>query len=453
MGHPTPTLAERLAEGLKWHEAGKLAQAEQAYRQVLRESPDQAEATHLLGVIALQVGKHGVGIPLIEKAVALEPDNAIFRANLGSALGATGRFEEAAAHLSAAVARDPIRVDAHNNLGLSLSKLGRLAEALDCFERVLRLQPDHAEAHYNRATTWLRRGDFARGWREFEWRWQLRATAPHPYRQPMWDGRPLAGRPILLHAEQGLGDTIQFIRYASRVRALGGRVVVRCQPALARLLKTCRGVDALHTADDTLEPCDVRAPLMSLPGILGTTLDSMPAAQPYLAAEPDLVDRWWRALEPYGPTRVGIAWQGRPTYPGDCFRSIPRSELAPLSRVPGVRLISLQKVNGTEQLTRGAPFPVVELPDLDRASGPLVDTAAVMQSLDLVVTSDTVIAHLAGALGVPVWLALSSDPDWRWMLDRADSPWYPSMRLFRQTRLGDWPSAVNPMATALSRMV
>jgi hypothetical protein len=179
----------------------------------------------------------------------------------------------------------------------------------------------------------------------------------------------------------------------------------------------------------------------------------MPAAPPYLSAEPALVDRWRRVLEPYGPRRVGIAWQGRPNYPGDCFRSIPLSELAPLARVPGVSLISLQKVHGIEQLARGAPFPVVELADLDQASGPFVDTAAVMRSLDLVVTSDTAVAHLAGALGVPVWVALSSDPDWRWMLERADSPWYPSMRLFRQARLGDWPSAVIPMATALSRMV
>jgi len=271
------------------------------------------------------------------------------------------------------------------------------------------------------------------------------------FRQPLWDGADLQERTILLYAEQGLGDTLQFIRYARLVKVRGATVLVSCQEPLARLLGTCAGIDRLGPFGAKMPPFDVQAPLLSLPRILGTTLATVPADIPYLFADEQLVAHWRRELSPVEAFKIGIGWQGNPKYRGDRQRSIPLAQFAPLARLDGVQLFSLQKGPGTEQLHQGAGgFPVT---DLGSRAGDFMDAAAVIRSLDLIMTADTALAHLAGALGVPVWVALPFAPEWRWLLQREDSPWYPTMRLFRQTEPGQWQGVFERMARAVGKML
>jgi hypothetical protein len=296
-------------------------------------------------------------------------------------------------------------------------------------------------------------GDFARGWPEFLWRWKCRDYPPHGYQLPLWDGAPLDGATILLHAEQGLGDTLQLIRFAPLVQQRGARFVLHCPPPLLPLLSRSPGIDALVSQDEPPPAASCRAALMDLPALLGTTLDSLPAEVPYLFTDARLVDHWRSRLSAESGFHVGLNWQGNPRYRGDRERSIPLAHFAPLAALPGVRLWSLQKQHGLEQLA-AARFPVVDLgSQLDEQQGAFVETAAVMQALDLVVTSDTATAHLAGGLGVPVWLVLQYSPDWRWFWDTDHSPWYPTMRVFRQEARGDWAGALGRLAQALRALV
>jgi hypothetical protein len=303
-----------------------------------------------------------------------------------------------------------------------------------------------------RALALLALGDYPRGFAEYEWRWKTKRLAGSPtYQQPLWDGSPLDGKTILLHAEQGLGDMVQFLRFVPLVKDRGGRVIVASQKPLVPLLSACPWIDQLVAQGETLPEFDVQAPIMSLPRILGTTLATLPAQVPYLSADPGLVQRWRKELAAYPGFRIGIAWQGNPQNPADRHRSFPLDCLAPLAGLPGVQLFSLQKGPGTEQIDqRAGRFPLVELGSrLDETSGPFMDTAAVMMSLDLVVAACTSLAHLAGALAVPVWIALKFAPEWRWLYHREDSPWYPTARLFRQPQLGDWTGAFDRMVAAL----
>jgi hypothetical protein len=258
----------------------------------------------------------------------------------------------------------------------------------------------------------------------------------------------LPAKTILLHAEQGLGDTIQFIRYAALVKDCGLKVVVECQEPLVRILAGCRGVDELIAQGKDLPAFDVHAPLLSLPGVFNTSLDTIPAAVPYLFADGESVGHWRGELHAAGAFKIGIAWRGSPVHANDRARSFPLSCFEPLAGLPDVRLFSLQKGPGAEQLQEAAGrFPIA---DLGSRLHDFMDTAAVLMNLDLVIACDTAVAHLAGALGTAVWVALPLAPDWRWLLDRDDSPWYPTMRLFRQKKLGDWSSVFQEMKTALS---
>ena len=276
---------------------------------------------------------------------------------------------------------------------------------------------------------------------------------PHP--QPLWDGKPLDGRTVLLHPEQGMGDTLQFIRYAPLVKKRGGRVIVECQRPLVLLLESCPGIDRLIAQGDPLPAFDVHAPLMSLPAILQTNLDTIPAAIPYISAPAALVRKWRDTLAPFDGFRIGIAWKGSPKYGRDRYRSFPLELFDQIAQIGGVRLISLQKGPGSEQVRDLAGrFPVVDFSgELDQGPAAFLDTAAVMTSLDLVITPDTALAHLAGALGVPVWIPLAFAADFRWMLGREDTPWYPTARLFRQTKFGQWADVFDQMALVLAEMV
>jgi hypothetical protein len=266
----------------------------------------------------------------------------------------------------------------------------------------------------------------------------------------LWDGSDLHGRTILLWTEQGLGDSIQFVRYAPLVAARGGRVLLHVPESLAALLAACPGVGRVVTEDEPLPDFDCHAPLMSLPLLLGTTLESIPAAVPYLSADPARIERWRRELDGVAGLKVGVAWQGNPAHKKDRQRSFPLTRFEPIARISGVRLFSLQKGFGAEQLEGGVSFPITELGSrlLD-----LTDTAAVLANLDLLICPDTSPAHLAGALGVPVWVALPFACDWRWLADREDSPWYPTLRLYRQERQGDWDPVFERITSDLAQLV
>jgi tetratricopeptide (TPR) repeat protein len=415
---------------------GKLEDAVACFREALASKPNSAAAHYNLGNALKDQGKLDDAANCYRRALELKPDFAEAHNNLGNVLKDQGKLDDAVARYRAALELKPDYADAHNNLGTVFMDQGKPDDAVACYGTALELKPDYAEAHLNRAHIWLLKGDWQRGWPEYEWRWKTMLMAPRRFPQPLWDGAPLAGQTILLHAEQGFGDTIQFIRYASIVAQLGGTVRVVCQKPLLGLLEACPGIDQLVAQGDDLPAFNVHAPLLSLPGILKTSVTTIPAPIPYLAAKPALVEQWRKRLSQLDGFKIGISWQGNPKFRGDNFRSIPLRYFAPLAQVPGVHLISVQKGVGTEQLAEFRKlFPVM---DLASELGDFADTAAVLKNLDLVITSDTAVAHLAGALGVPVWVALSIAPDWRWLLDRADCPWYPTMRLFRQKAFGDW---------------
>ncbi|HJT76014.1 MAG TPA: tetratricopeptide repeat protein, partial [Gemmataceae bacterium] len=430
-------------------------EAIERYRQALRLRPDYAEAFNNLGLALTEARRPEEAVVFLRQAVRLRPAMKEAHNNLALAYADLGRFAEAEACCQEALRLDAGYVEAHSNLGNVYKEQGRLAEALACYQLALWLNPEAASTHYNRALAWLQRGDYARGWPAYEWRWRRPQTPPRPFPQPRWDGSPLRGKTVLLYMEQGLGDMVHFLRYAPLVRRQGGRVVVECPASLVPLFSTCPGIDQLVAEGEPLPAFDVQAPLLSLPGLLGTTLATVPAGVPYLHAEPERVARWRQRLGAASEFRVGVVWQGNPRHAWDRHRSTPLACFAPLAEVAGVGLYSLQKGPGVEQLRAAAGRPaVVDLgEELDAAGGAFRDTAAVMQCLDLVVTADTAAAHLAGALGVPVWVALSAIADWRWLVGREDTPWYPTMRLFRQERLGDWDEVFARMAGALRRLL
>jgi hypothetical protein len=365
--------------------------------------------------------------------------------NLGNAQARLGRHEEAATSYRQAARLRPHYPEAHSNLGNALLEVGHVEEAARCYEEALRQDPEHPSAHWNRAWLRLLCGDFERGWEEYEWRWVTGNAAPRHFRQPVWDGSALWGATILLHAEQGLGDTVQFVRYAPWVKEAGGRVVVECQARLAPLVRTVAGVDEVVEAGSTLPPFDTHAGLLSLPRIFGTSVKTLPAEVPYFTLDATRIERWRARLAQAGGFKAGLVWAGSPTHKNEHSRSIRLSALAPLAAVSGVSLFSLQRGPQAAELA-SAPFPIT---NLEEQNNDILDTAASLTHLDLVIAVDTMVAHLAGALARPVWTLLAYVPDFRWLLGRDDSPWYPTMRLFRQPRPGDWAAVIARVAEEL----
>jgi tetratricopeptide (TPR) repeat protein len=432
---------------------GRLDEAIDCQHRALRLKPDFAEAHSSLGAALKDQGRLNEAVVCQHGALRLKPDYAEAHSNLGAALSEQGKLDEAVACYWRAVAMKPDLAETHSNLGLALCAQGKLDEAAACYRRALALKPDYAEAHWNQSLLVLLTGDFERGWAEYEWRWRSKQQRfqRRDFSQPLWDGEPLAGRTILVHAEQGLGDTIQFVRYLPLVKQRGGAVIFECPRALLPLLSSCAGIDRVVARGDELPAFEVQAPLLSLPGIFHAALGAIPAAIPYLAADPGLVQQWRQELSGSAGFKIGIAWQGDPKHRNDHARSIPLDCFEPLAQSPGVELISLQKETGVEQLQ--GRYHILDLGDRLDAAGAFLDTAAIMMNLDLIIAADSAVAHLAGALGVPVWLALPFAPDWRWLLKREDSPWYPHHRLFRQSRPGDWNEVFERIAGALRGLV
>ncbi len=432
-------------------EQGHLAEAIRCYRHSLALEPGNALTLYNLGSALRERQQLAEAADCLREVTLLRPDFGAAYSNLGVALQDMGKLAQAEAALRDALEIEPEQPTFHFNLGTILKDQGRPQEAIASYTRSVELDPANAQALCARGAALLQMGRFREGWLDYEHRLRCPQFAPRLFAQPSWDGSPLEDRTLLVHCEQGLGDTMQFIRYVKRYLADAESLVIAVQPALIPLLAQS-GFRSLVSKFEPLPPFDVCVQLLSLPRVFETDLNNVPCDVPYLSATAEAASTWRDKLTPIVGRRIGIAWQGRVDYPADRLRSLPLASFEPLARLRDVRLISLQAGAGTEQLAQVRDrFDVIDVgPTLD-AGGAFLDTAAVMKNLDLVITSDTSIAHLAGALGVPVWVALRVGPDWRWMLDRDDSPWYPSMRLFRQRRIGDWHEVFQRMAGELSR--
>lgn len=583
---PAATPESLLSAGIAHHGAGRLAEAEAVYRQILALNPQHADALHLMGVIALQIGKPDVAVGLIAQAIRNNPRNPGYFSNLGSALRRLDRTQEALAACRQAVALDAgfadglnnlanLLVDTNNyaeaaevlrrlivlrphltdqrlllarslilserpeeavtelqallaitphsapayiNLGVALNKLGhrdqamaayhgalnfapndpgalnnlsilfqeqnRYDEAIDCCRRAIASQPDFADAHLNlalvlrlamrledsiaasRAALELKpslaeahtnlgfclliTGRLQEGFAEYEWRTRMK-DFPSPKRSfvaPQWAGGDPAGKTLLIHDEQGVGDAIQFVRYARILQSRGARVFVECNTQLTRLLHNMSGIEGVIGRFSPLPPHDAQVSLLSLPLLLGTSLETIPTEVPYLRAEPEATAAWAARLGPRRGLRVGLVWAGNPEFKADNIRSPRLQALLPLLEVPGTEFFALQKGAGRQDLEHCGPLPS-NFTDLGSEIQDFADTAAIMLNLDLVISSCTAPTHLAGALGRPVWTILPFAPDWRWLDRGSTSLWYPSMRLFRQERLGDWKPVVERVRAAL----
>ena len=441
-----PDFAEAHAKiGTYLMRKGQNAEAAERYQTAAHVGPSIAEIHCNLASARRLAGDEDGALKAARRAIELKPDLAAAHNVLGSILQDRRRPAEALAAFQRAIQLNPELVDAYNNIGGIMERIGRPADAATAYERAVAMAPSVPQFHANLGMNRLLRGDLPGGWAEMDWRRLDRTSAAcrsFPGR-PLWDGSFLAGRTILLTAEQGMGDTIQFLRYAPLVAARGGRVVVEVHPPLVALARTVAGVtDAVPHGQGELPPFDVHCPLMTLPRIFNTTLESIPATVPYLSADPVKIANW-KSLEGSN-RRVGIAWAGNPAYANDRSRSMNPARLAPLAAVPGITWVSLQKP------AVAAPPKELNLTDLTADLHDFADTAALISLLDLVISVDTAVAHLAGAMGKPTWVLLPAVPDWRWMLGRTDSPWYPSARLFRQPEQGDWPAVVKAVAAALT---
>jgi tetratricopeptide (TPR) repeat protein len=444
-----PAFAEVLVNlGVLLGRQEKHQEAVDRYQEALRLKPEFVEAYVNLGSSLKELGRWTEATAALEQARGLNPLLPEIYINQASVFLAKGKLPEAEHQFRQALDLKPDDMEVWSSLSITLAFQGKQEEALQVLDRALTLKPHNGKAHYQKAMLLLAQGNLEAGWREYEWRWQCKEFGKRSFAKPRWEGESLEGKTILLHAEQGLGDTLQFLRYAPWVQKRGGKVFLEVPKALLPLLQPYGSVDGLVAQGTPLPLYDVHVPLMSLPGIFGTTLASIPAGVPYLFAQPQRIEKWRQGL-PKG-RKVGICWQGNPQNKGDGYRSIPLQEFAPLAHVPGMHLISLQKGKGEEQLGEvGQELGIISLGKSWDEEGAFLDTAAVLTHLDLVITCDSALAHLAGAMGRPAWLALSSVPDWRWLQQRSDSPWYPTLRLFRQKKLGAWKEVFEQMAAAL----
>ena len=433
------------------NETGQHDEAIASYSTAIALRPDFAEAHNNLGIALNTVERHEQAIASCRRALAIDAELAEAHYNIGNALYALDRHEEAIASFRRALEIKPDDVEVHNNLGLALNDLNRQGEAIALFDRALALKPDFADAHWNRGLALLTLGDFKNGWEEYEWRWRTKVTAPmQDFPRPLWLGETdPRGKTVLLHADQGFGDTIQFARYAPMLAAKGARVVLQVFAPVKELLSGLEGVERVVARGEPLQDFDCHCPLSSLPRAFGTRLENIPAGIPYLRASADRIAKWQTLLNPAAGVRVGLTWSGNRGSRRHRLRSISLARLLPLLSAPGVRFVSLQKDMPDEDARTLAGLPQVT--HIGDRLADFADTAAAVSLLDLVISIDTSVAHLAGAMGKPVWLMLLLTQDWRWLLEREDSPWYPSARLFRQTSVGDWDSVIERVRTELLR--
>ncbi|MCA9194741.1 MAG: tetratricopeptide repeat protein [Planctomycetales bacterium] len=502
----------RVMLAMAYLKADQLPEAIRVFESLIQERPDDRKAWTGLGQALLNTKDLSKNAELLDRAIAVwqalverEPDNLAFQNNLATVLkngkmleeaeaacnaalrispdyypamcnlgivyAAQGRFEQAQSMLAKAVAISDASMESDTNdefdsfakspkhrctalsqLSSVTNLLGDTQTAMKHIERALEIDPCDVESRLLKGFLFLQSGKYLEGWPEYEWR-KRGDQPPRRFRKTEWQGEPLQGQAVLIHAEQGLGDSIQFIRYGKLVQQMGGRVIFLCQRPLAPLLASCPGIDMLVADGNPLPHYDLEIPLMSLPGVFRSQPDDLPNEVPYLFANQDLIERWNQRLASNGTFRVGIAWQGNKQFAYDEYRSVPLAHFAPLASVPNVQMVSLQKGEGTEQLD-SVSFSVQAFKDMDEDSGPFMDTAAIMKNVDLIISSDTATVHLAGALGCPVWLAKSFMAEWRWFDDdRSENPWYPTMKMFKQPLLHDWKSVFESMRHELEKLV
>lgn len=439
-----------LAKADGFHASGDYARAEAGYRDVLAKVPAHPGALHALGFIAHRSGDAKRAVDLFMAAIERDPTVSAYHNNCGEAYRALGEYDRAVACYRAAIAIAADSPHAYLNLGLALQSQGRIAEAISALERAVALSPDDADLHLGLSAALLVYGEYARGWKEYAWRRARPAyteTVPR-LSKPRWTGETLAGGTILLYPEQGYGDAIQFARYAPLVADRCARVILKCHAALDSLFESISDRVEVIRGKAPVPHYDAHASLLDLPGIFGTGLDNIPASVPYLHVPVERVEAWRRRMQPWrGALRIGMTWAGNPNHANDRNRSCTLAHFSVLAEVEGALFISLQKDGAIPE--RAWPTGATPLLDLGPEIEDFSDTAAIIENLDLVISVDTSVAHLAGALAKPTWTLLAFPPDWRWLTHRADSPWYPTMRLFRQPRPGAWPEVFREVATAL----
>ena len=419
----------------------------------LRQKPNFPDAYRTLADVLKDQNRPVQAIGFYEKAIALKPDYVEAYVNKGNVFSEQGRLREAADSYQHALRINSASMDAYANLGKVLVDQGKLLEALDCYDKGLALDPDNGELIFDRSTLLLLMGNLAEGWEGYERRLDRpgwKKTYPHRFEIPRWDGLSFEGKTLLVHCEQGFGDILQFARYLPMVKANGGNIVFEAPKPLLKLFKAFPGVDALVEGPSMDKPgagCDYFIPLLSLPGLFGTTLSSIPARIPYIHADLEKVEHWRKNI--FGDKiKVGLVWEGKTT---DAKRSCPIESFGGLAEIQGVQWYGLQKGRAADRV---ADLPgEMGLVNFGEAFEDFSDTAGAIENLDLVITIDTAVAHLAGGMGKPVWVLLKFSPDWRWLMTREDSPWYPTMRLFRQPRPGDWGGVMQNMLEALEVFV
>ena len=442
--------------GIEAHRAGRPAGATAFSHRATARARRASGALTTTGIPLPHRRRFAAAAAAHRKALELSPDDPGILSNLGNALKDDGRFDEAIAIKHRVIELSGETSETLHSLGIALRDAGRLDEADAAFARALALKPDDPEIRFNLALTQLHLENFASGWQHYEARWQLERQKKRAFAQPWWHGGPFLGRTLLLFAEQGFGDTIQFIRFGPQVKALGGKVVLECQPELMRLMRSAEGIDELVVrgtpeAEAMAASADLVCPLASLPGIFRASLTEPQGRVPYLAPPPGTGRKFAPLLaRARGRLKVGIVWSGSITFSNNANRSAGLEPYLPLAGVPGVQLIGLQKGPRLDELKALVTGSLI----LD--AGPLLedfaDTAALIQELDLVLMTDSAVAHLTGALGRPIWVMLMHHPDWRWLRDRPDCPWYPSARLFRQRTPRDWEGVFDEVGRELARL-
>jgi len=456
------------------YKAARTAEAGNLCRKILRRQPKNFDILNLFGALHYQKKDYNSAFDYWEKAITINPSNAEVQNNLGLVLYNKGRFDEALSYFKKAVQLNafysdaylnlgssvfqkglldeaeeyyrkalqfnPKHIDACNSLGVVLLTAGKYQDALHFLRKAVSLQPDSPPAHFYLSCVLLLLGDFKNGWKEYFWRWGMEQFKIPDWPQPIWDGWDFTGKTLFIHIEQGFGDMIQIVRYLPLVAKRGGKVILQCQKELLPLIQNVEGVEHIITQDESLPSFDIHCPLMCLPMIFDTDLGTIPAKIPYIRADDLLVKQWREKMGGSSSVKVGLIWQGNPVHKNDRERSIVFEKLAPLAEISGVSFYSLQKGTGSEQAR--SPLGSLKLIDFMDEVRDFSDTAALVENFDLVISVDTSVAHLAGAMGKAVWTLIQYSPDWRWMLDREDSPWYPTMRLFRQPVFGDWDSVI-----------
>ena len=440
--------------GNLYHKRGEYALAESSYIAALNINPVNVDSQMNLGCHYLKMKRYDEAKRCFEMALRIAPEHADAHMNLGCYYLETGALDEALRCFKEALRIAPDSACAHMNLGCYYLGVERRDEAMRSFEEAVRIAPDYAAARWNISCLLLLTGNFSDGWREYEWRFRCDETAPPDLvarysSKPLWDGSPLVGQTLLVYFEQGYGDTLQSCRYLPLVRQRVEHVVFECQPELYRLLTGMFGdIELIKRRSGTLPDAsyDLQIPIMSLPRLFGTVMDSIPNNTPYIHADPQLVEYWRQRLNS-SDFKVGVVWAGNPNFKGDQKRSLSLTALTPLGDIQDVCFYSLQKGPAAAEVV--TPPAGMRLIDLAPELNDFATTAAVIANLDLVIAVDTAVAHLAGAMGKPVWALIYSPPDWRWLLDRDDTPWYPTMRLFRQSAPGEWGPVIERVAEAL----